>query len=203
MTRREGSLASKVENAIAVFKPTETFTSNDITTLTQVNKARVQMYFSSFAKQGKIICVNREKYPFVYRMATPEEIKAFGKRGYKRNKKTAVKTEQKSVASIDTTGYATPLQIGIGVIELIDSLKRADNHELISLRTKVKQLEGNIANLEATIRNKNATIQEYKTALADKDRQLQGLSNHMVGLKGESDISKGVKLSDLIFNQKK
>jgi hypothetical protein len=206
----EGSLSSKVEEAINVFKPGEEFTSTDVVTLTQIMKGRVQMYFSAFCKQGKIVLINKDKYPYVYRRATEQE-KANHEKARISNKKQKqlikiepVSTRQHHEApecpSDIGSEMISPLQIGIGIVELIENLKKADGHELTQLRSKVKELDGQIQFKEQTIKNKNATIQELRDAIIFKDRQIDQLGRHVAGVKKGDG---GIKLSDVLFGGKK
>jgi hypothetical protein len=188
----------------------EEFTSSDVATLTQIMKGRVQMYFSAFCKQGKIVLINKDKYPYIYRRATEDEKSAHEKNRLK-NKK------QKQLISIEPAAtrqfhkqaecppeigseIISPLQIGIGIVELIESLKKADSHELNQLRTKVKELDGQIQYKEQTIKNKNATIQELREAIIFKDRQIDQLGRHVAGANPGSG---GIKLSEVLFGGKK
>jgi hypothetical protein len=206
----EGSLASKVEDAINVFKLGEEFTSNDVVTLTQIMKGRVQMYFSAFCKQGKIVLINKDKYPYVYRRATESEKSAHEKNRLKNKKqKQLISIEPVSTRQFHKQAecppemgseIVSPLQIGIGIVELIESLKKADGHELTQLRSKIKELDGQIEFRDQAIKNKNAIIQELRDSIIFKDRQIEQLGKHVAGVKSGAG---GIKLSEVLFGNKK
>ena len=196
--RPQITLADKILEAMKAYKPGENFTSNDISEMSEVRKGRVQVYFSAMAKQGKIVLIDGSKYPFVYRWASPTEL-SVRKREGRLTRKTKDKLQHLTEPKIDPlsdlpVGYdpdqsISPLQIGLGIIGLIQSLKNGGDHDVKALKLRIKELEGTLNFKDRDLNEKKNQIAQYQAILKRKDKQIELLSSHLGVLSKGSGIS--------------
>jgi uncharacterized coiled-coil protein SlyX len=195
--------ASKILEAMKAYKSEETFTSNDIAEMSEIRKGRVQLYVSAYAKQGKIILVNKSQYPYVYRWPSPSEL-SVTKKEVKLTQKTKKKLDRLTESKTDPLsdlpiGYdpeqsISPLQIGLGIIGLIQSLKNGGDHDVKSLKLRIKELEGTLNHKDRELNEKKMQLAEFRIALTRKDRQIDLLSSHL----GVLSKGSGISIKDII-----
>lgn len=181
--------ASKILEAMKAYKPGEPFTSNDIAEMSEIRKGRVQVYFHAYAKQGKIVLVDKSKYPYVYRWPSPGEAN-IAKTMKKHEKK--IKSDQQKCqipSAYNVAEDISPLQIGLGIIGLIQSLKNGGDHDVKALKLRIKELEGTLNFKDRELTEKKNQLAEYRAALSKKDRQIELLSSHLSVLSKGSGIS--------------
>jgi len=196
--RPQVTFADKILEAMKAYKPGENFTSNDISEMSEVRKGRVQVYFSAMAKQGKIALVSKENYPYIYRWASPTEL-SVRKREGRLTQKTKDKLQQLIEPKTDPlsdlpVGYdpdqsISPLQIGLGIIGLIQSLKNGGDHDVKALKLRIKELEGTLNFKDQELHTKKNQLIQYQALLTRKDKQIELLSSHLGVLSKGSGIS--------------
>ena len=202
--RPQETAASKILEAMKAYKPGENFTSNDISEMSEVRKGRVQMYISTYAKQGKIVLVNKSQYPYVYRWPSTGEASIANtmkkhakisnqqrceaiedsKRDYESELKYRIQEEPN-----DSYDNVSPLQIGLGIIGLIQSLKNGGDHDVKTLKLRIKELEGTLNFKDRELNEKKNQIVQYQSILKRKDKQIELLSSHLGVLSKGSGIS--------------
>lgn len=196
--RPQISLADKILEAMKAYKPGENFTSNEIAEMSEVRKGRVQVYFSAMAKQNKIILVDKSKYPFVYRWASPSE-HHISQSMKKHSKELKAKQREESKTEepykfppedlYNSNPDISPLQIGLGIIGLIQSLKNGGDHDMKALKFRIKELEGTLNFKDQELHTKKNQLIQYQALLTRKDKQIELLSSHLGVLSKGSGIS--------------
>jgi hypothetical protein len=88
----------------------------------------------------------------------------------------------------------TPLQIGLGVVELINSLRAKNGVSTRDVQFKIRELKGDLIRKNDEICQLKVTIQGMKDNKVLMERQIEHLMSHIRTISG----GKGVALSDLL-----
>lgn len=94
-----------------------------------------------------------------------------------------------------STGDLSPIEIGLGMIALVNSLKNGGNEHSKKLEVKVKVLEGQLAHKESEIKDLKNKNQALRDACIVKDRQIERMAEHINKI---SSGSSGISIADLL-----
>jgi hypothetical protein len=87
----------------------------------------------------------------------------------------------------------TPLQIGIGIVDLINSLRVNSGKASGDTNFRIRELKGELIRSDNEVRQLKDTIQKMKDNKVIMERQIEQLMSHIRCLTG----SRGISLSDI------